>query len=103
MLEQVQRRALTLEESEGAALELSDDVALLDLCAVLKEDAEVDVTAREVENALCDLNAAHDAAVLGDIVRGAAVLGRDEVIGSSVDVVDILHERGGDNIVDVAL
>ena len=103
MLKEVQSSPLALEQGKCTSFQLCNNVTLLNPGAVGEEDTEVDISAGEVENSLSHLDPADNACVLGNIVCRTAVLFGDKVVCRSVNIVNILHESGGDNIINIAL
>ena len=103
MLEEIERSSLALEQSKSTSLKLGNDIALFHLCSVLEENAEVNVSACKLKNALCNFNSAHDSLVLCNVICRACVLLGNEVVCRRVNVVDVLHERGRDDIIYVTL
>ena len=103
VLQNVQRRPLTLEQRLGAAGHSRDDIALLDLLAVVNADVHGEVAAHQLKHALCNVDAAEHAAVLCQIVCFAGVAVVQQIVGGDIDVVDVLLQCCGNQSVDIGL
>ena len=70
---------------------------------VIEKAAEVHISAGQLKYTLSHLYTADYTGVLSHIVCRAAVSFGDKVISSSVDIVNVLHEGSGYDIIDIAL
>ena len=102
MLQQVERRALALEQGARLAADLGDDVALFQNVAVMLVDLRLKaLLLQDRKHAQRHVDTAEHAVRLCEKARGVLLILVNEVIGGGVEVVDILQQRGFDDVVHI--
>ena len=103
VLQNVQRRPFALEQCLGAAGHGCDDIALLDLLAVMDTDVHGEIAAHQFKHTLGDVDAAQHAAVLCQIICLAGVAVVQQIVGGHINIVDVLIQCRSNQSVNIGL
>ena len=103
MLQQIQRRALALEQRAGVSLKLRDQIALVHIRTLGNMHRHLHGVIQQPEHPQRNLQSAQHPVRFCDKPRFGARRFRNHQVGGGVDIVDILGQCGFDEIIHIKL
>ena len=103
VLQEVECRSLPLEQAAGGALQLGNDVAVRHPASLRQPDFIREGGIQQLENPQGNLQTADHTLRLGHEAGGGAGGGRDHQIGGGVQIIDVLLQRGFNDVVHIEL